>query len=86
MNGIERVEAFPTPKFLSFDGGAEFMPDLSAILPAIFTIIFLVWLAYTAVAAYHWIRYGPASLAIPVLAAHVFVSGTLMTLALAGLA
>ncbi len=37
--------------------------DFSAILTVVFLFIFLFWLAYTFVAAYHWFRYGGAFMA-----------------------
>lgn len=87
MNGSEKVDAFPIPSFLSGDAGAGFtLPDAATVLPAIFAIVFFIWLAYTLVVAYHWFRYGHRSfLAVPLLALHVVVSGTLMLLATAGL-
>lgn len=87
MNGTDRVDAFPTPSFLSFDGSSGFaLPEVSTVLPAIFSIVFFLWLAYTLVVAYHWFRYGHRSfLTVPLLALHIVVSGTLMLLATAGL-
>ncbi|MEA2701932.1 MAG: hypothetical protein QOE22_641 [Candidatus Parcubacteria bacterium] len=94
MNGSEKVEAFPTPSFLSLDGstggeglgGGFGISDLSVAFPVIFAIVFFIWVAYTLVLAYHWFRYGHRSfLAVPMLVLHVVVSGTLMLLAAAGL-
>jgi|GEM_PF-1163439 len=87
MNGSEKVDPFPTPFFLSGDSGSGFsLPDAATVLPAIFAIVFFIWVAYTLVVAYHWFRYGHRSLlAVPLLALHIVVSGTLMLLATAGL-
>lgn len=84
----EKVDAFPAPSFFSLDGtdAGAFSMDISVIFPAIFAIVFFVWVAYTLVVAYHWLRYGHQSfVAIPMLVLHVAVSGTLMLLATAGL-
>lgn len=85
MNPAEGpIDPFPTPSFLMIDGSG--FSGLTAILPAIFALAFFLWVAYTFVVAYHWFRYGHLSLlAVPMLAVHVVVSGTLMLLATAGL-
>ncbi|HEY4488931.1 MAG TPA: hypothetical protein VJA87_00380 [Candidatus Paceibacterota bacterium] len=87
MKGSEKVDAFPTPSFFSADASSGFsLPNVSTILPAVFAIVFCIWLMYTLVVAYHWFRYGHRSLlAVPVLALHIVVSGTLMLLATVGL-
>lgn len=90
MNGsdmADKVDAFPTPSFLSLGGpDTSFNLDISSVFPAIFAIVFFIWVAYTLVVAYHWLRYGHQSfVAIPMLVLHVIVSGTLMLLATAGL-
>jgi tellurite resistance protein TehA-like permease len=86
MNGSEKVDPFPTPSFLSDSGGSFSLPDVSSVFPAIFAIAFFIWVVYTLVVTYHWIRYGHRSLiTVPMLVLHVVVSGTLMLLAVAGL-
>lgn len=46
---------------------------------------FAFWAVYTVVAIYHWLKYSHASwLAFPAIAAHLFVSFSLMTYALSG--
>ena len=48
----------------------------------VFSLIFVIWLIYTAVAAYHWFRFGHRSaIGVPALLVHVFVSGFLFLLA-----
>jgi hypothetical protein len=82
------IDPFPTPSFFSLDSDAPMFGsfDWGTVLPAIFAIIFFIWLAYTLIVTYHWLRYGHRSLlTVPVLALHIIVSGTLMLLATAGL-
>jgi len=81
------IDPFPTPTWLSLDGStAASAFQFSDLYPAIFAIVFFVWVAYTLVAAYHWFRYGHRSyLTVPALAVHVVVSGMLMLLTTAGL-
>ena len=91
MDGSERIDPFPTPRFFSVQPSAPgdaalAMPDLSVAFLLIFALVFLVWLAYSVVVAYHLFRYGHRSLlAVPMLGLHVIVSGGLMLLALSGL-
>lgn len=47
--------------------------------------VFAFWAAYSIVATYHWLRYSHASwIAFPAVAAHAFVSFSLMSYALSG--
>jgi len=47
--------------------------------------VFAFWAAYSIVATYHWLRYSHASwIAFPAIAAHAFVSLSLMSYALSG--
>jgi hypothetical protein len=93
MNGSDaagKIDAFPTPSFFSTGGTSTTsrlsVPDISGIFPPILTVVFVIWVIYTLVLAYHWFRYGHRSIvAIPMLVLHVVVSGTLMLLAVAGL-
>jgi hypothetical protein len=65
----------------------DMFPPLSEVLPAIFAVAFMLWALYTAIAAYHWLRYGADSwLSVPALVVHVFVSGLLILYAATGLA
>jgi hypothetical protein len=53
--------------------------DFSGILTIAFFFIFVAWLIYTIVVAYHWFRYGHQSwLAVPAIGIHLFVSGLLI--------
>ena len=86
MDEIERVDPFPGPTWLNLGDGPTATFHIESLYPAIFAIVFFVWLAYTLVAAYHWFRYGHRSfLVVPMLAIHVIVSGALMLLATTGL-
>lgn len=56
--------------------------DLMSIF---FTIVFILWLVYTIIAIYHWVRYGRNSwVAVPAVATHIVVSGALILFATAG--
>jgi len=47
--------------------------------------VFAFWAIYTFVAIYHWLKYSHASwLALPAIAAHLFVSFALMSYTLSG--
>lgn len=86
MNGSGKVDAFPTPSFLSVGSDTGLNLDVSAVFPAIFAVVFFIWVAYTLVVAYHWLRYGHQSfVAIPMLVLHVVISGALMLITTAGL-
>lgn len=69
-----------------------FSPTLSAIDPlkvvsVVAWIMFVLWLIYTIVAAYHWLRYGyRSSIAIPAIITHLIVSGALALFAISGFA
>ena len=66
-------------------------PFLTGINPAqvisvLFALLFIMWLIYTVITAYHWLRYGHRSaVAIPALITHVLVSGYLALFAVSGL-
>jgi len=70
----------------------ELGPIFSAIDPGkvvsvIAWIMFVLWLVYTIVAAYHWLRYGHrSSIAIPALLVHFIVSAALALFAVSGFA
>jgi hypothetical protein len=67
-------------------GPALSIIDPSAIAAAIFYLVVLLVIIYTAIASYHWIRYGHRSvMAIPAIAIHIAVSLGLIGFALTGL-
>ncbi len=81
----------PTVNPLSGIGTASSSPlspffatlDVKHILAIAFGLIFFVWLVYTLVVLYHWMRYGHRSaLAIPSFLTHIVVSGALLIMAL----
>jgi len=67
-----------------------FSAQLSAIssgefISVVLAIVFIAWVVYTLVAAYHWLRYSRGSLvAVPALAVHVAMSGWLGIIAVSG--
>lgn len=68
---------------LGFDVGA--LP-LGQIIPVFFTLVFIVWLVYTFIAAYHWIRYSSSiSIAGTAITTHLIVSSMLAIYAVSGL-
>ena len=59
---------------------------IAQIVPVFFTLVFIVWLIYTIVASYHWIRYSSSlSLAGTAIATHLVVSSVLAVYAVSGL-
>jgi hypothetical protein len=61
------------------------MVNSMQVLEVVFALIFLVWVIYTGVVVYHWIRYSHHSwLTIPALALHVFISTGLFLFAASG--
>jgi len=49
-----------------------------SVISIIFTLLFIWWLIYTIVAAYHWFRFGRSSwVAVPAIAAHLVISGVI---------
>jgi hypothetical protein len=55
-------------------------------LPLVLAVIFVAWIVFSIVAAYHLLRYGHSSIVtIPALAVHLFISATLFTSALASI-
>lgn len=54
-------------------------------LTALLAFVFAVWLIYTLIATYHWLKYSHASLlAFPAIFVHLAVSVALMSYALTG--
>lgn len=66
----------------------QYFPQIASaydFVSIIFTVIFLLWLVYTIVSIYHWVRYGHKSwVAVPAVAIHLGVSAFLMLFAAAG--
>ncbi len=59
--------------------------DFSGILLLVFFATFVAWGIFTAVAAYHWFRYGHRSwLAVPAVGIYVAVSAVLILLMASG--
>ncbi|MBA3789310.1 hypothetical protein H0X32_02865 [Patescibacteria group bacterium] len=55
------------------------------VLAITFALIFIVWLIYTLVVTYHWLKYGHRSwVAVPALSIHLVVSALLFLLAISG--
>lgn len=60
--------------------------DFSSVVPIIFSIVFLIWVIYTFVVIYHWFRYRHKSwFAVPMIALHLFVSGSIIIYMISGL-
>lgn len=75
MNG---APAFPLAPTLPTFGAVQ-------VVSVIAWFVFVVWMLYTLVAAYHWFRYGHQSaVAIPALLTHVIVSLSLALFAVSG--
>ena len=71
----------PSPAFVSV------VPTLDprTLISTAFTLIFLVWIVYTLVVFYHWIRYGHRSWAtVPALAAHLIITGMILIFMVSG--
>ncbi|CAN5721321.1 hypothetical protein BH11PAT2_BH11PAT2_09200 [soil metagenome] len=76
----------PLNPFPALPGSFSASVSTSAFIPVALLIAFMLWVLYTLVVAYHWFRYGHRSwLAIPALAAHIFVSGCILLYMLSGL-
>lgn len=59
---------------------------LAQIVPVLFALLFIFWAVYTAIAAYHLLRYGHGfSVAVPALITHVIVSFLIAIFAVSGL-
>ena len=69
----------PGPLVAAFDAGK--------LVSVVAWVMFVLWLVYTVVAAYHWLRYShQSSIAIPALIIHVTVSFALALFAVSGFA
>ena len=61
--------------------------DAGKVVAVVAWVMFVLWLIYTVVAAYHWLRYSHrSSIAIPALIIHVIVSAALALYAISGFA
>jgi len=59
---------------------------VSQVIPVFFLLVFFVWLVYTLVAAYHWLRYSNnTTLALSALSVHLIVSAWLAVFTVSGL-
>ena len=59
---------------------------ISEVAPVIFFLVFLIWIIYTVIAAYHWIRYSDNAVhGIAAIVTHVIVSSWLAIYAVSGL-
>jgi tellurite resistance protein TehA-like permease len=66
-----------TPPFVALSTGTVFL--------IVFVLVFIIWLMYTGVVAYHWFRYGKnAKIGVPLFVAHILISGFLFILAVSG--
>ncbi len=75
------------PPHLGPDLGPAFsLIDPKAVALTLFYLVVVLVLLYTAIAAYHWLKYGHRSVAtVPALAIHATVSLVLIGYALSGL-
>lgn len=75
---MQPIEPLVLPPFLS-------QIDPSKVVSLFFVVLFIIWVIYTIVTSYHWLRYGHrSSVAIPALITHVLVSGFLALYAISG--
>lgn len=60
--------------------------NVSQIISVVFLVLFLIWLVYTIISAYHLLRYGHrSSVTIPALIVHLIMSGFLALYSVSGL-
>lgn len=58
---------------------------LAQVVPVFFFLVFFIWAVYTAVAAYHWLRYSNnTTLGLSMITAHLIVSMLLAIYAVSG--
>lgn len=86
------MEEQPLPVYEGIYSPAEVLApllrhvDVSSIVSVVAALLFIVWVIYTVIAAYHLIRYGHKSaVAIPAIIVHVSVSIVLALFAVSGL-
>lgn len=59
---------------------------IAEVVPVFFFLVFFIWLVYTLVAIYHWLRYaGNTTLALSAITAHLVVSAWLAIYTVSGL-
>ncbi len=60
---------------------------IAQVLPVVFFFVFLVWVVFTLVAAYHWFRYSNATtMALCAMTTHLIVSAMIAIYAVSGFA
>lgn len=82
---VEPLQPFspPTAVFNFFHFSGVIAPSVA--LEVLLYAVFALWAVYTLVAIYHWLRFSHASfVALPAIAAHLFVSFALATYILTG--
>jgi hypothetical protein len=85
------MENFPSvtdvvPSFFGTSGFFSDTIDAGSIVAVVFALIFLWWLIYSLVAAYHWLRFGRETwVAVPALGVYLVVSGWLLFFMTSGL-
>lgn len=78
------LQPFAPPQILS-QLNVPGLPSTSTLTEWVLYAVFAFWAVYTLVAIYHWLKYSHASwIAIPSIAAHLFISFALMSYALSG--
>ena len=59
---------------------------LGQVIPVFFTLVFVVWLIYTLIASYHWLRYSDKLVVgFAAIGTHLAVSSLLAVYAVSGL-
>lgn len=77
------LQPFAPPQiFQNLPGGA---PASDTVIVWLFYFALVIWIGYTLIAIYHWIKYSHAArIAVPAILLHLFVSFILVTYALTG--
>ena len=85
VNGVNvPLNPFP-PSPYYVDAGRDTVRDPS-LRVYFFLLAIVVWIIYTLIVCYHWLRYGHRSwFAIPAIVLHIFMSGFFIIFALSGL-
>ncbi len=79
----EPLQPFTPPAFLS---NLSINLSSSVFVSSFFYLVLLYWIMYTIVAVYHWLVHSHnASIALPAIAAHLFVSIVLIGYIVSGL-
>ena len=59
---------------------------VSEVIPVLFFLVFFIWVIYTLIASYHWLRYSNnTTLALSAITAHIIVSLMLAVYTVSGL-